>query len=554
MTKRDVLAGMGAAAAAALPGVTRAQATKSAVVETAAGRVVGERVECVSRFRGIPFAGSVAGGARWLAPPPPSPWKGVRSATAFGPIIPQPVMGVPGGQVQGAPALSEADALTANVWTPGTDNQKRPVMVWISCGAFMFSNSGDAVTDCENLARQHDVVGVTFNCRPGLLGFLYLGDVLGGDYQAGNAGLLDQIAALEWVRDNIAAFGGDPSNVTIFGCSGSGFSCAALMSMPRAKGLFRRAIIESGSDFACNVRSDSSEYTRAILRKLGIENNPRAIIDIPAEQLLAVKDAVAIASYDAGQAATRGGPVPCVDKVTLPAQPIDAWAAGSADNVDLIIGTNQEEMNIQLPPGLAPSAVRGILPRQVNSVSEMVETMAASCDGLAVRSNGKLRAETLVEGYHALQPERPLSQLLNFLRSEMLFRIPATRMAAAQMTGSGRPVHMYLFNWGPAFHGLEIGFVFDNLDKGMGGARMAQAPGAQALADKMSTAWTTFARTGSPDADWPAYSIDRRETMVFGAESRVQPDPLGAQRALWQGVPVGNRTLLASQVLGARTT
>jgi para-nitrobenzyl esterase len=552
LTKREVLAGAGAAAAAvATSGAALAASKPGPVVMTEAGMVRGEQLDGVLRFRGIPYAGSVAGRGRWLAPPLPKPWKGIREANAFGPIIPQPFRGVPGGDVQGQPAMNEEDALSINIWTQGADDHKRPVMVWISCGAFMSSNGGDAVTDGENQARQQDTVMVTFNCRPGLLGFLYLGDVLGGEYQAGNAGLLDQIAALRWVRDNIAIFGGDPGNVTIFGCSGSGFSAAALMAMPRAKGLFHRAIIESGADFTGNTRRDSSEYTRVVLCKLGIENNPEALFDVPAETLLRVKDEVVDTSFADGHASTRGGPVPCIDKVTLPAPIIDCWTSGSADGVDLLIGCNQEEMNLQLPPGMATSAIGGLLPREAESLEEIAAGLAASCDGLNVKGpDGKLRALTLVEGYHALQPDRPLSQLNNFLRSEMLFRIQATRMAAAQMSGSGRPVYVYLFNWGPAYHGLEIGFVFNNLTRNPLGAPMATAPGAQPLADKMSKMWAQFARTGIPDAGWPAYSIARRETMVFSNDSKVESDPLGKQRALWNGVPLGNRTLLASQIPG----
>jgi carboxylesterase type B len=393
------------------------------------------------------------------------------------------------------------------------------------------------------------VVVATFNCRPGLLGFLYLGDVLGGEYTAGNVGLLDQITALGWVRDNISGFGGDPGNVTVFGCSGSGFSIAALMAMPAAKGLFRRAIVESGADFGSNERHHSSEYTEQVLRALGIADDPKALFDVTAEQLMAVKSTGA-GSLESGYGATRGGPVPVVDKVTLPAQPIVAWSSGSADEVDLMIGSNLQEMNIQLPEGLSEEAIRGILPRQVNDVTEIVETMALSCDGLNVRAGGRVRAETLVEGYRRLESERSLGDLLNFLRSELLFRIPATRMAEAQIVGSGRPVYTYLFSWGSAAHGLEVGFAFDNLDRGLLGD-LSQAPGAQALADAMSASWAAFARTGDPAqplvGEWPAYSIERRETMVLDDELRVESDPYREHRLLWHGVPLGNRTLLASQ-------
>jgi para-nitrobenzyl esterase len=475
----------------------------------------------------------------------------VRPATAWSAIIPQPVMGVPGGVVDGVLAQNETDALTINVWTPAADAGKRPVMVWVSCGAFTFSSGADPFTDGERLARTHDVVVATFNCRPGLLGFLYLGDVLGGEYTAGNAGLLDQVSALEWVQDNIAAFGGDPDNVTVFGCSGSGFSIAALMSMPIAKGLFRRAIVESGSDFASNERHHSSEYTEHVLAVLGIAGNPDALFDVTPEQLMAVKITGA-GSLESGYGATRGGPVPVVDKVTLPAQPLVAWASGSADQVDLIIGSNLQEMNIQLPEGLSEDAIRGILPRAVEEPAEIVETMALSCDGLNVRTRGVLRASTLVEGYRKLESQRSLGDLLNFLRSELLFRIPATRMAEAQIAGSGRPVYQYLFSWGTGAHGLEVGFVFDNLDKGLLGD-MSQIPGAQALADAMSASWAAFARTGDPSqplvGDWPRYSVDGRDTMVFDDPCRVERDPYGEHRLLWHGVPLGNRTLLATQAL-----
>jgi para-nitrobenzyl esterase len=522
------------------------------VVETTAGKVEGELLDGVSRFLGIPFAGSAAGAGRWKAPPPPEGWSGVRPATAFGSIIPQPTRGVPGGLIRTDLAHSEVDGLSVNVWTPGADGERRPTIVIVSCGAFTFSSGADPTSDGERLARKHDIVVATFNCRPGLLGFLYLGDVLGEEYAAGNAGLLDQIAALEWVRDNIEGFGGDPQNVTVQGCSGSAFSIAAMMAMPRAKGLFGRAIVESGADFGSNERGHSSEFAEQVLHGLGLAGNPRGLLDVSAERLIEIKG-IGAASHQAGHGATRGGPVPVVDKVTLPAQPLVAWASGSADDVDLLIGSNREEMNMQLPPGMSTDAIAGIMPTAVEDLGQVVETMAASCDGLAIEANGTVRAESLVEGYRALHPDRSLSELLNFMRSEMLFRIAATRMAEAQMVGSGRPVYVYLFSWGAAMHGLEVPFALDNLARAFAGGDLTAVPGAQDLSDVMSSCWTAFARSGDPSnptaGSWPAYSLDQRETMVFDSVSQVVRDPLGAERTLWHGVPLGNRTLLAGQQL-----
>jgi para-nitrobenzyl esterase len=218
-----------------------------------------------------------------------------------------------------------------------------------------------------------------------------------------------------------------------------------------------------------------------------------------------------------------------------------------------VIGCNKDEMNFQLPPGADLDAVKGILPQDVDDVGRIVDVMAASCDGLAVRAQGQLRAELLVEGYRRLQPQRSLSDLLNFLRSELLFRISATRMAEAQMVGSGQPVHVYLFEWGSAAHGLEVPFVFDNLAANPLGVDLTLVPGAEQLADAMSGSWVSFARTGDPShpliGEWPAYSIEQRPTMVFGDTCHIEHDPLGAERELWHGVPLGNRTLLESQRL-----
>jgi para-nitrobenzyl esterase len=518
------------------------------VIDTSLGRVQGTRSGGVSTFKGIPYAGSVAGANRWKVAPPPAPWTGVRDATAFGAVIPQPAMGVPGGLIDAAPDHSEEHGLNINVWTPDADSAKRPVMVWISCGAFTFSNGGDAVVDGTSLATNQDVVVVTFNCRPGLLGFMYLGDVLGDEYATGNMGLHDQIDALRWVRENIAVFGGDPDNVTVVGCSGSGFSIAGMMSMPAARGLFRRAIIESGADFGSIERHHASEFAEAILQSLGIGDAPKQVLDVPVEQLLDVRTAMN-GTFEQGYGSTRGAGAPVVDKVSIFAQPLVSIASGSAAGVGLLVGSNQEEMTIQIPRG---GHAGGLAPVDDIEIDDMVRVMAASCDGLGGAVDGVPRARRLVEGYLALQPDRSPADVFNFMRSEMLFRIPANRMAEAQLVGGGAPVRMYLFEWGPASHGLEIAFAFDNLDRSRLSAALADAPSAQELATKMSAAWASFARTGDPGhpgiGDWPAFTLERRETMILDDECRVERDPLGAERALWTGSPTGNRTPLPSQI------
>ena len=483
-------------------------------VETAHGRVVGR----AGAFKGIPFACP----PRFGPPLPPEPWQGVRDATEYGPVAPQNFDPVLEQMFGAAPfPVDETGCLTLNVWTPDADGTGRPVMVWIHGGAFISGSGRDAVFDGTRLAARGDVVVVTLNYRLGAFGFLQLTDRPG----SGNLGLLDQVAALEWVRANIAAFGGDPGNVTLFGQSAGGMSVAALLAAPAAKGLFHRAIVQSGSAEAATDAAQAAAVTGEFLGLLGVEEpSTERLLELPMEELLRAQQELGAAMRARGGLGLPFGPV--VDGVVLTGQPLDAVRGGAAAGIPLIVGANLEEgrMFTELAPDAPPVD------------PEVLSAVAATFfpDG----------AEAL-EVFHRQERDATPSGLFAAMLGEHMFRAPGIRLARAQEQAQVRAglepaVWVYLFCWPStamggrlgACHSLELPFVFDTL--GAQGTDRFTGPGApQALADEISGAWARFARHGTPDDDWPAYDTESRWTRVFDVPSRTVRDPRSALRLLW---------------------
>jgi para-nitrobenzyl esterase len=494
---------------------------RNPVVRTRSGALRGSTTDGVSVFKGIPFAAPPAGINRLRPPQPVAPWSGVRDALTFGPKPPQPAYPPPVAPLI-PPELTGPgeDCLTLNVWSPDLAAAGLPVIVWIPGGMFAYhATSASPWYDGSRFARD-GVVCVTINYRVGAEGFLYLGD---GD----NRGLLDQIAALEWVRENIAAFGGDPGKVTIFGESAGGISVGTLLSMPRAEGLFRRAIIESGSAHHATSAATARRITQYLAGKLGVAATREALVAVPIERVLVAQEELN-AEYAASPSPERWGEValntllwePVIDGETLPARPIDRLVAGASASVDILAGGNREEWRLFLVP-------LGLI-EQVTDEAVMA-TMAAY--GLPV--------EKALATYRAAYPGASPGDLLAAIQGDWYWRIPALRVAEAHARYS-RATYMYEFAWRSpqyngrlgACHALEIPFVFDTLGNGTEPLLGSAPP--QRLADTMHAAWVAFATTGDPG--WPAFEPQRRATMRFDATSHVVDDPLATERALWEGV------------------
>jgi para-nitrobenzyl esterase len=505
------------------------------VVETASGRVRGALVEGVLEFRTIPYGASTAGVNRFRPPSRPEPWAGVRDCVTFAGKAPQaglrPSTRPELENFSGAadPSPETEDCLTLNVWTPGCDPAaKRPVMVWFHGGAFAYGNANSPRTRGSRLAAQNDVVVVTVNQRLNIFGHLDLSALGGKGFGlSGNAGTLDMVAALEWVRDCIAAFGGDPGCVTIFGESGGGAKVSTLLAMPRAKGLFHRAIIQSGAAVRLRTKERAVALTECVMRVLGV-----ATVD----GLQAVPVSALLGAVEPAQKALGPSPAPLFDRYpfgpvvdgdVLPAQPFDPVASDVCADVPLIIG----DMKTETANFLA--VVDEVWDRSLTA-TEMRRRIEAIAGGHAGR---------IVELYGRLYGDLCPAEQLIAVTTDGGFRIRSLVLAGRRAALRRGPVWMYSFEWETpvlggrlkAPHAMDVPFVFNTLDltNATGGSAEAQA-----LADTMSSVWATFARHGRPSSvpAWPAYDADRRATFVFDAACRVENDPRGEERRLWQEI------------------
>ncbi|MWA08945.1 carboxylesterase/lipase family protein [Streptomyces sp. BA2] len=491
--------------------------TADTTVHTAAGALRGTREAGVAVFRGIPFAEPPVGPLRFAAPRPARGWDGVRPAESYGPPPPQ------GGHF-GMDALARDvvgdDWLTVNVWSPEPGpGAGLPVMVWIQGGAYTIGMSGLPEYDGGRLARDGGVVVVTFNYRVGLEGF---GQIEGAP---ANRGLLDQVAALEWVRDNIRAFGGDPARVTVFGQSAGAGSVAALLAVPRAAGLFGRAVAQSvqGTFFSPQLAAD---ITAACATELGLRPTVGDLSAVDPARLSAAGDAV---GAKMGQWADRWGQVahrsiafsPVVEGDALPVTPWQALADGAGRGIELLVGHTRDEQRLL-------SALDGLL-------GQVTEEQAEAA--LRVFGPGRDGARRYLDGFPAAGPD----ELHEVVLSDWLFRMPSLHLAEAQTTGGGR-AHVYELTWPApgmggvlgACHGLDVPLVFGNLDRGQPAALLGEEPPPEAaeLSARMRAAWTGFATNGDPG--WPVFETAQRLVQVFGSRPAVAPYPEEASRRIWQ--------------------
>jgi para-nitrobenzyl esterase len=498
------------------------------IVETTHGRLAGREKDGVLRFGGIPYAAAPLAGRRFRPPEPHPGWSGERDATGFGPAAPQ----TPGALETlsgGRGMVWDEDCLFLNVWTPGLDDARRPVMVWIHGGGFVTGSGSIPWYHGTQFCQHGDVVVVTINYRLGTLGWLHLGDLDPDEPRSGNAGLLDQIAALEWVRDNIAAFGGDPGQVTIFGESAGGMSVATLMGTPAAAGLFHQAIPQSGAAHAVVTADMASEVTERVMSALDVHDVAGLRALEPAQLLetqKTVDDLMRSRVMSGGIAGVGLAFSPVLDGDVLPVPPIDAVRAGSAADVPLLTGTTREEWKLF-----------SLMLRGVEDDAQLMRRLGRIVDD----------PHRFADTYRQEADDASHDDLWTAVMTDRVFRIPAIRLAEAQAPHQPDHTFMYRFDWAsPALggrlgscHALEIPFVFDVL--GRSGAEVFAGDAApQALADAMHRSWIAFARTGHPGHDdlppWPAYEPASRSTMHFDVECAVQDDPGAEARAAWDGL------------------
>jgi para-nitrobenzyl esterase len=496
------------------------------IVSAPAGKIRGQvTANGVVAFKGIPYAAPPVGDLRFQPPQPAKPWSGTLRALDYGKAEIQPRNAIAGT----APQQQSEDCLFLNVWAPKLDSRRRPVMVWIHGGGFKNGSGSDPLYDGSNLARRGDVDVVTINYRLGPFGFLYLGGVGGTAYaQSGNLGLLDQVAAVKWVRDNIGAFGGDPSNVTIFGESAGGMSVCALLGMPEAKGLFRHAIAESGAANMVRDTATASVITSGFMTAAGA-TDVNALKALSARQMVAAESKMVSPS---AQSEFVFGPV--VDGAALPQPPLQTIAAVGASGVDLMIGTNHDE--IRLWTLAAPAVAR--LPLGV--LASYIPTVQGACNATAPGSTGAVAAS-----YQSRMPGASDGDVSMAVLTDSIFRVPSIRVAEAQSPGQSN-TWMYMFSWPSpetpsvgACHAIELPFVFGNFNGQV--ERLVGTSPPQALSNTIQDAWAAFARTGNPNKAgvpaWKAYETGTRATMVFNTTTSQQDDPAGQDRLVWNGVP-----------------
>lgn len=505
-----------------------APSVTEATAETGAGRVRGRIVDGMKVFKGIPYGATTGGANRFMPPRQPAPWIGVRDAIDFGPTAPQ-LGDNSGSTASGSPNFQSEDCLVLNVYTPDLQYRRgRPVMVWLHGGGFSSGSGSGRILDGTRLARAHDVVVVTINHRLNVFGYTYLGDAMGADFAlSGSAGMLDIVASLEWVRDNIEHFGGDARRVTIFGQSGGGRKVATLMSMPGAKGLFHRAVIESGAVLRLGTRENAVQYTDRLFRELGVKPGELgALRQVPMARLLAADAAVQKAPGLREPGWTANPPM--VDGLAIPGHPWDPSGPALSADIPLLIGWARTEETLYDRP--------------------TSETLALDEAGLRQRVSKRLGIDptAVIEAFRGAHPGLSPWDLWILIATDHPRGAYARELAKRKAGQGAGPVFLYRYDFETpeggghmrSPHTIEIPFVFDNIS--IAGPLISKMPSAHALAARTSAAWAAFARTGDPNTptlpQWPAYSVSRRDTMLFNTECRVEPDPARQARVAMERI------------------
>ncbi|MBP1599533.1 MAG: Carboxylesterase [Acidobacteria bacterium] len=514
------------------------------VVKTSYGKIRGYVNRDIFTFRGVRYGASTGGKNRFMPPRPPEPWTEIRDASGYGYRAPQTNPASQDAAAQEselsrilwasdgyrvAPPESE-DCLFLNIWTPTLDAaEKRPVMVWLHGGGFSMGSSSDLLYDGTNLARRGAVM-VGVNHRLNVFGYTHLGDIGGKEYaHSGNAGQLDIIAALEWVRDNIAQFGGDPSRVMIFGESGGGAKVSMLLASPPAKGLFRAAVIQSGPGVKVGERGPATKAAEFLLAELGIKaGNLEEIHKLTTARILSAHFAISSKVAGLGGGAFR----PVLDPEVLPAHPYHPKATAISEDVPVMVGWNKTE----------------------STAFSLGQDALWALDEQGLRDRiGKLAgasADRLIQLYRREYPDLSPSRVYFLISSYSGMGSGSVTIAERKAALGKAPAYLYRLDWETPVlngklispHGLEMPFVFDNA-KGGGIALTGGGEEAQKMADKLSETWIAFAATGNPNSSksglpqWAPYDADKRLMMIFDTASRVESDPLKEQRLIFQESP-----------------
>jgi para-nitrobenzyl esterase len=507
------------------------RAVEGAVVKTEYGPVRGDTEAGVLVFRGIRFAAPPIGRLRFHPPAPPTSWTAVQPILDFAPACPQQVGTDP---TENNNSVMAEDCLAVNLWTPGVDHKNRPVMVFIHGGAFIEGSARNTWYDGASLAKRGDAVVVTLQYRLGALGFLELAEIGGDEYaQTGNLGILDQIEALRWIQRNVAQFGGNPNNVTIFGESVGATSVGILMVAPGARGLFHKAILESNS--AARVGNDlprAKELARSFMKVAGANN----VDDLQKLNFLQIRNAQEKLFQTVFGDSSFG---PTWDGVVVPESPIKMIRSGQGASVPVLLGTNLDEIRFwstieHLPLETKPPA---LLERQLAAIVGP-------------------KAQDVIDTYR--RADSNYGDAVIHLETDLLFRMTSIRMAEA--ISDRQPTYMYLFTYRStspvtnfdSAHSMELPFVFGVIDELDAIAFTGRDSHRQTLMEQMQQAWINFARTGDPNhpglPKWPRYEANSRATMELGITSRVVNDPLSAQRAAWENIPFDGVTPSVPQV------
>jgi para-nitrobenzyl esterase len=474
----------------------------------------------VSAFLGVPYAASPFGSRRLLPPQPHASWAGERDATRYGPTCPKGDYPQHSAELFAEVEIPGDDCLNLNIWTPDAGGSGLPVLVWLHGG--MFLNGSGSVPGYRGTSFARDgIVCVTINYRLGAEGFLFLKD------GTANLGLLDQMAALQWVQRNIAAFGGDPSIVTVAGQSAGGMSALTLMTMPAARGLFCRVIAQSAAVQQVLTREFAAEVTAVLAERLEIQETREAFSRIP-PKLLVHEAVTASARQNPADPASwdRLAFAPVVDGTSLPRPPIEAIRRGAGAGIDLLVGSNRDDTRI----GLVPTGL-------IDSIEPPMLTAVADAFRLPVGT---------IDCYRKSRPGASAGELLAAVLTDRSLRVPAIRIAEARTAGGAADTWMYRFDHGSsrfegrlgAAHGVELPFVFDLLDEESGHALIGAEP-AQSVAEVAHGAWVRFIADGDPG--WPRYDLQCRATGLIDEAISVADDPDGEERAAWEtraGSPV----------------